>query len=73
MRLVALVDVVVHQPGVAREADPLAGEAEIGLLHHPVLEVAQLVGVGGDQVEEHHVEVGLAGRLPAAARARASR
>ena len=59
-RLVAFVEVVVHQPRVARERDALARRREVGLGHHAVLVVAQLVGGGGEQVDQHLVVVGLA-------------
>ena len=62
--LVALVDVVVDQAGVPGQRDPLARAEQIGLVHHPVLEVAQLVGSGAEQLEQRLVQVCLAGGLP---------
>ena len=64
-RLVALVQVVVHQPRMAGERDALARGGEVGLAHHAVLVVAELVGGGGEEVDQHLVVVGLAGALPA--------
>ena len=63
--LVAFVQVVVHQPRMPCQRDALARGREVGLAHHPVLEVAELVGGGREQVDQHLVMVGLAGALPA--------
>ena len=63
--LVALVQVVVDQPAVARERDPLARSDDAALGHHAVVVVGQLVGLCGDQVDQRLVEIGFAGGLPA--------
>ena len=47
-RLVAFVQVVVDQAGMARERYTLARGAEVGLRHHAILEVGELVGGGGE-------------------------
>ena len=59
------MEVVVDEPGVARQRDTLTRGREVGLAHHAILEVAQLVGGGGEQVDQHLVVVGLAGARPA--------
>ena len=63
--MIALMNVVVHQPRVARERNPLAAGDEISLVHHAVLKIAQLVGRRAEQIDQYLIEIGLACHLPA--------
>ncbi|HRP27185.1 MAG TPA: hypothetical protein PLG77_01990 [Burkholderiaceae bacterium] len=63
--LVALVQVVVDQARMARERDALARADDRAFADHAIVMVGQFVALGCDQVDQHLVEVGLAGRLPA--------
>ena len=59
------MDVVVHQPRVPRERHALARGRDERLVHHAVLIVGELVGVGREQIDQHLIEIGFARRLPA--------
>ncbi len=54
----AVVHPVVDQPRVLLRRDPLAGGVEVGLVGHRVLEVAEVVALVGQQLEERDAEVG---------------
>ncbi len=60
----ALVQAIVHQPCVAADGDAAPGCAQIGLGGHRVLIVAQLVPHIGEQVHQHHPDVGNVGLGP---------